>query len=198
MEFNTYQYVMFLCIIGICFYIYTSMDSYNLRCIISDVDKKTYCVRENSKMELAADLLAKTTQKMKQLVEYLKEKYPDRDNCKRLCDGFNPAKVMEILPTSKHVAYSENKGEKLAFCLTKEKNGTQLIDEDTLTFVAIHELAHIATKSVGHNDEYWGNFKFLLIEAEKLGIYSPQDYKKQNKKYCGVNITDNPYYDFHK
>ena len=55
----------------------------------------------------------------------------------------------------------------MAFCFNQKKNGTQLIDENTLTFVAIHELAHIATKSIGHNDEFWNNFKFLLEEAKK-------------------------------
>ena len=108
---------------------------------------------------------------------------------------YNPRKIKETLPTSKHTAYSENKGEKMAFCVTKKKNGTQLIDENTLTFVAIHELAHIATKSIGHNDEFWNNFKFLLEEAKKINIYNPVDYKKKPQEYCGMDITDNPYYD---
>ena len=83
----------------------------------------------------------------------------------------------------------------MAFCVTKKKNGTQLIDENTLTFVAIHELAHIATKSIGHNDEFWNNFKFLLKEAKKINIYTPVDYKNEPQEYCGMDITDNPYYD---
>ena len=70
-----------------------------------------------------------------------------------------------------------------------------LIDLNTLTYVAIHELSHIASKSVGHNDEFWDNFKFLLIEAEKINIYTPVDYKKKPVKYCGSTIHDNPYYD---
>ena len=70
-------------------------------------------------------------------------------------------------------AYSENKGEKLAFCLDTEKNGGNLIDPNTLTFVAIHELSHIASKSIGHTDEFWNNFKFLLGEAKKINIYKP-------------------------
>ena len=102
---------------------------------------------------------------------------------------------METLPTSEYTAYSENKGEKLAFCLNKEKEGNQLIDPNTLMFVAIHELSHIATKSIGHKDEFWNNFKFLLGEAKKIGVYEPEDYKKNSKRYCGTNITDNPYFD---
>ena len=62
-------------------------------------------------------------------------------------------------------------------------------------FVAIHELAHIASETVGHNDEFWNNFKFLLDNAVEIKIYSPVDYKKNNIEYCGMKITDNPYYD---
>ena len=83
----------------------------------------------------------------------------------------------------------------MAFCVTKTKLGDQLIDENTLMFVAIHEMSHIATKSVGHTKEFWGNFKFLLQNAVKMGIYKPKNYKKKNMLYCGMKITDNPYYD---
>ena len=50
-------------------------------------------------------------------------------------------------------------------------------------FVAVHELAHIASASIGHTDEFWTNFKFLLEEAEKLNIYKPIDYIKSNMIY---------------
>ena len=62
-------------------------------------------------------------------------------------------------------------------------------------FVALHELSHIATKSIGHTTEFWNNFKFLLQEAVKIKIYEPVNYKKKPKNYCGMKITDNPYYD---
>jgi predicted metal-dependent hydrolase len=62
-------------------------------------------------------------------------------------------------------------------------------------FVAIHEIAHIMTLSVGHTEEFWQNFKFLLEHAVQLGIYEPIDYKKNPKNYCGMTISDNPYYD---
>ena len=192
---NILAYVLIVFIIIIIIKIYTESDSFNLKCVISDVDGNTYCVRERAKLKLVADLLATVTLKLKKLVKHMEQEFPDRDNVKRLCSNFNPQKIYETLPTSKHTAYSENKGEKLAFCVTKKKNGSKLIDENTLTFVAIHELAHIATKSVGHNDEFWSNFKFLLHEAKKINIYNPVDYKNEPQQYCGMDITDNPYYD---
>ena len=195
MKINYLGYALIALIIIICIKIYYDSDAFNLKCIVSDVDGKKYCVRERSKLVMAADRLANVNQKMKTLVDHCKESFKERDNIKRLVAGYNPQKIYETLPTSEYTAYSENKGEKLAFCLNTEKNGDNLIDQNTLTFVAIHELAHIATKSVGHTDEFWQNFKFLLGEAGKINIINLVDYKKEPKRYCGMTISDNPFYD---
>ena len=188
-------YILMIFVVIIILKIYKDSDLFQLKCIISDVDNNTYCVRERPKLELVADLLANTTVKLKKLVSHLKEKYPERDNIKRLYTNFNPRKIYETLPTSSYTAYSENKGEKIAFCVNTTKNGNKLIDENTLMFVAIHEISHIATKSVGHTQEFWENFKFLIKEAKQINIYNPVDYKKNPQPYCGMTITDNPYYD---
>ena len=183
--------------VGVCIYIYLSkMEGFDLKCIISGVDGNEYCVREREKVDAAADLLATVTEKCKTLVAYVGEKYSDKDFTKRLVSGFNPKKVMETLPTSKFTAYSENKGEKLAFCLNRKKTENEhLIDEHTLTFVAIHELSHVGTKTIGHKGDFWENFKFLLECAKESGVHNPVDYKKKPKEYCGMTINDNPYYD---
>ena len=186
--------ILFVIIIGI--KIYYDSDVFNLRCIVSTVDGKKYCVRERNNITKASDLLARTTEKLGYIVENIGQRYPDRDNVKRLVENFNPTTIKETLPTSEYTAYTENKGEKLAFCLNKNKNNNDnLIDSNTLLFVAIHEIAHIMTESVGHTDEFWQNFKFLLEHAVELKIYTPVDYKKEPENYCGMDITDNPYYD---
>ena len=183
-------FILFLCLI-----IYYQSDAFDLKCIIASKDGNRYCVRERQKMELAANLLADVTQKMNDTVIFIKQKHPEDPRTIRLVEGYNPKKISETLPTSELTAFSENKGEKLAFCLNKSKNGTKLIDINTLTFVALHELSHIATKSVGHNQEFWENFKWVLQNAKEAGIYSPVDYKKYPEEYCGMTINDNPYYD---
>jgi hypothetical protein len=188
-------YILIIFTVGVILRIYLDSDAFNLKCIVSDVDGKKYCVRERSKMTLVVDLLAKITQKLSKLVKYVGKKYPDRENCKLLLKNFNPKKISEILPTSQYTAYSENKGEKLAFCTTTSKKGDRLIDENTLMFVALHELSHIATTSIGHTQEFWSNFKFIIANAKKIGIYDPENYKKNPKVYCGLQINDNPYFD---
>ena len=171
-------------------------NSIDLKCVISTVDGNKYCVRDRKEVAAAADLLARVTERCKTLVDVVYKKYPEKDNVLRLHSGFNPQQIMETLPTSEHTAYSENKGEKIAFCLNKKKeDNDNFIDENTLTFVALHELAHIATQSIGHKSEFWENFKFLLTEASEAGLYTPRDYKTAPQEYCGMKISDNPYYE---
>jgi len=193
---NILGYIFIIFIIILCLRIYYESDSFQLKCIIAGVDGNRYCVRDRNKVKPAANLLATVTTKCKNLVDYLNEKYPNDPKVQRLVKGFNPKKISETLPNSELTAYSENKGEKLAFCLNKKKeDNNNLIDVNTLTFVAIHELSHIMTVSVGHKQEFWQNFKFLLENAKTANIYIPIDYKKKPKEYCGMTISDNPYYD---
>jgi hypothetical protein len=188
-------YIFIALLLFVCLRIYYESDAFNLKCIIASKDGNRYCVRERAKLELAANLLASVSEKCKKMVAYMKEKHPEDDRVKRLVEGFNPKKISETLPTSELTAYSENKGEKIAFCLNTTKEGDKLIDINTLTFVALHELSHIMTESIGHKQDFWLNFKFLLENAKAANIYQPVDYKKSPKNYCGMKINDNPYYD---
>jgi len=188
-------YVIIGSILLICLKIYSESELFSLKCVISTVDGNKYCVRDRTQINDAADLLAHVTKKCRELVDYVGKKYPNDPDVKRLVEGFNPQRISETLPTSELTAYSENKGEKIAFCLNKTKNSSTLIDVNTLTFVALHELSHIMTKTIGHKQEFWQNFKFLLENATAANIYQPVDYKKNPQGYCGMTITDNPYYD---
>jgi hypothetical protein len=189
-------YVIIILVLFISYKIYSDSDIFQLKCIVSTVDGEKYCVRERKEVGRAVDLLARITEKMKKLVVYLDEKYPkDKENVRRLVSKFNPKKIVETLPTSEYTAYSENKGQKIAFCLNKQKkDNDNLIDENTLMFVALHEMAHVASKSIGHNTEFWNNFTFLIEEAEEIQLYTPIDYSKKNAEYCGMTITSSPYF----
>jgi hypothetical protein len=195
-KYDILGYVILFALLGLCLYIYTQRDTLELKCVLSTVDGNKYCVRDRKEVKRAANLLAKITNQCKKLVEFMVEKHPNNDCTKRLKAGFNPQKIMETLPTSEYTAYSENKGEKLAFCLNKTKaDNNDLIDEHTLMFVALHELSHVATESIGHKSDFWQNFKFILECAKEMGIHNPEDYKKKPAEYCGMKIRDNPFYD---
>jgi hypothetical protein len=167
-----------------------------LKCIINDINGETYCIRERSKLKEkeAVNLLAKVVEKGQKLVDYLIKKYPDQEFAKRLKEKYNKSKISETLPTSTLTAYTENK-EKISLCLNKQKeNNNDLIDENLLVFVLLHEICHQGYDNFGHTHDYWLEFKKLLTEAELCGIYKNVDYKANNQSYCGIMINDNPYF----
>jgi hypothetical protein len=192
--FLTTEYILIIFIVILVINIHIDSDIYNLTCVVSEIDNKEYCVRDTPRLKDVVNIFANTAVKVKKLIKYLRENEMDKTPIKRLVERYNPDKIVEILPTSKYTAYSENKGEKIALCATTERDGGELIDENTLMFVVLHELAHIMTVSIGHTKEFWDNFKQLIIYAEKVNIYKPVDYSKKTGNYCGTDILDSPYY----
>ena len=162
----------------------------------SEIDGKEYLVRNNQKYadsEEAADTLAIIRNKLVDLTNYLEKNDEKSSAVKRLLKNFRPDNITESPRSSKFTSYSVNKGEKIVFCLRSRDENEKLIDINTLMFVALHELAHVMTKSVGHTEEFWSNFRYLLKNSIKLGIYKYQDFRKKPVKYCGITITDTPY-----
>ena len=62
---NMFGYILIFFIMIIILKIYRESSLFQLKCIVSDVDGNSYCVRERNKLTLVADLLAKTTQNLK-------------------------------------------------------------------------------------------------------------------------------------
>lgn len=118
-----------------------------------------------------------------------------KDDISRLITNFNPDAFSETTPDAKYTSYSVNKGEKIVFCLRDKKDKEykeELVKENIMTFVAIHELGHLMTKSIGHEPEFWNSFKLLLKIAIDNGLYKNIDFNNTPKDYCGVKITDTP------
>jgi hypothetical protein len=158
-------------------------------------DNKIYYVQDYDNHKDAADVLSKLSTNSVKLVTYLSNKYPEKENVARLKEKFNPDKIREAVHEKNSTSYTINKGEMMHLCLrNKDKNKT-LHEHNLLMFVIIHELAHIASKSIGHNDEFYENFKFLLNESSELGIYHPVNFKNNPEEYCGINVTNNPYFE---
>jgi len=158
----------------------------------SDIDNNEYLVRKMPDSKQASNLMALIRGKLEKLCEYCSKKYPGNQDIKRMIRNFNPNNITETGKNSKYTSYSVNKGEKIVLCLRSKDGKDKLTDENTLTFVAIHELAHLMTKSIGHTDEFWKNFRFLLEQSIKLNIYSKVDYSKYPQPYCGIKVTDSP------
>lgn len=62
-------------------------------------------------------------------------------------------------------------------------------DENAIFFIVIHELAHIATHSFGHTDEFWGNMGLLIMGARAAGVYGEHD---ETSVVCGTTVGPEP------
>jgi hypothetical protein len=157
-------------------------------------NNKTYGVQELFKeSHKALDLLSKLNQEMDLFINDLYKKYPNDERVSRLVKGTSNIKIEEA-PNDDGSSYTINKGEMMALCLRHKKDDHPFHDYNTLQFVMIHELSHIASLSEGHNQEFINNFRFLLREAKLLGYYEPINYTKNPINYCGVKVTNNPYF----
>jgi len=171
---------------------------YEKRNIITKTSKKDnieYYVRDLDNSQEAAEKLSVINTKLQKLINSLDEN--ERKGIDRLKKRYNPKTLVETEESSKYTSYSLNKGEKIALCIREKNDPMKFETDNTIIFVAIHELAHIMTKSVGHPPEFWDNMGFLLKKADELDIYEPIDYSKNNTEYCGMDITTTPY-DFKK
>jgi predicted metal-dependent hydrolase len=239
-----FDFVSLIIVISLIIIIYKYFEKYSYDVIMvkSNINGKSYLVRNLEDKQDAADLLAKISLKLEKLIDIIKtagyEKIYDKyvknditkesqsieeinknkrdliqgqdggnsatqelerqiknklqDDISRLISNFNPDAFSETTPDAKYTSYSVNKGEKIVFCLRDKKEGEMLVKENIMTFVAIHELAHLMTKSVGHEPEFWNSFKLLLKIAIDNGIYKNIDFNSTPKDYCGVKITDTP------
>ena len=164
----------------------------------STVDGQVYKVRNLPDKQQAADLLARVRLRLKKFAAHLESSFPDKPQVKRLVQRFeaSPERLLEATPDAEHTSYSVNKGEKVHLCLRQRQGADEsLVNENVMVFVALHEMAHTITDSVGHEPEFWNNFGWLLKEAEKTGVYQYQDFKAHPVRYCGTKITDAPRYD---
>jgi len=113
-----------------------------------------------------------------------------------LLNDYNPDVLTEHIPLGNETSFTKNKGEAMRLCLRDKNDPRKLIDEDTLMFVVLHEISHIAAYDTwGHTKRFWEVFKFILREAVAAGMYTPTDYSQRKVVYCGLTLTHNPLFD---
>ena len=160
----------------------------------SSIDGKEYLVRSLPDKKEAAALLSQIIANLQKLVKHLEETEADDERTVRIVKNFNADAISEGSENAKYTSYSVNKGEKVVLCLRSRDKQNRLMDLNTMMFVSLHELAHICTESVGHDETFWENFKWLLENAVQTGLYKKQDFQQKPVEYCGIQITDSPLY----
>jgi hypothetical protein len=171
--------------------------SYEMSHVTSTVDGGRYLVRNLADKQEAADRLARTRAKLMRLIRDLKQTHPEKAFVIQMAKNFDadPSRFSESTPDASYTSYSVNKGEKVYMCLRQRNEREELVNENIIMFVALHELAHIGTSDIGHTPQFWNNFGWVLERAEALQVYEFTDFSAHPVEYCGIRITDQPTYD---
>ena len=142
-----------------------------LNYVKSTVDGRKYLVRNLPDKQAASDMIATVRSNLVKLAQELKKKNKGNIDIERMINNFNPNNIVESEKNNKFTSYSINKGEKTVYCMRSRDDKNKLVKINTMMFVALHELAHTMSKSIGHTKEFWDNFRILLRNAIKLNIY---------------------------
>ena len=159
----------------------------------SSVDLNAYLVQEQREDSMeASNLLAKIYMKVETLKRKLQKEMYHELRVRTFLKRSESTTIQESYKDDlSATSYSVNKGENIVLCL-RSRNSAQLIDENTLFYVVLHELAHVMSDEVGHTQEFGQNFQFLLTNAIKYKLWTFVDYRRHPVEYCGTGLTITP------
>ena len=166
----------------------------NLVAVKSLRDGKEYRVQNLPDKQDACEMMSSISGKIDKLIQnYKGDPSSMADHrVKIMIERFNPDHFSENDLDVSSTSYSENKGDKIVICMRDKTPPYRLVDENTVTYVILHEMAHLMTTSIGHTPEFWANFRRILMDASAAGIYTPVNYARAPVAYCGMEITDSP------
>lgn len=173
-----------LIVAALCFFLILVWCRTSYVYVLSKIDGKTYIVKNNSLSQESADALATINQKILKLKTYITTMDPKPGYAGRLNNYKYSENILNI-----DTSFTINK-KYVYMCLTPKDN-TYVYDINTLMYIALHEFAHVCSKSSGHTREFMKIYKDLLKHAIDIGIYEYIDYRENPINYCGLAINMN-------
>lgn len=160
------------------------------------LDNQYYLVHNDMNKQESADLLANLSNKIQTLNSHMYQNRNKPEYVKyksyitKLNKKIKKTIICENVDNEEYTSYTINKGEKIAFCLRSKKNPYKFHDINLITYVALHEISHIACPEIGHTDLFKEIFAFITLTAINLGVYQYEDFKVNPKEYCGIDVND--------
>lgn len=136
---------------------------------------------ENYKKEI----LNKVVKNLYTLRDHLISSNPNDTYVINLQNNMTPSRtsIYETDPHTSKTSYTVNKGEEIHMCLRSKITG-EIHNENILTYVGIHEMAHIANPEIGHGPLFQRIFNNFLKAAIEIGIYTP-NFLNNSVEFCG-------------
>ena len=110
--------------------------------------------------------------------EYLSKDTDVTDIKQKLLPFFPELRSVKLMRGEK----SYTLGKYRIFVCTRDKKTNQLYDDNTLTHVILHELAHTICRERGHTGSFFEIFDGLLTRATDMGLFDPDKNIKED--YC--------------
>jgi hypothetical protein len=162
--------IFFILIISLTVIYFITRGKYVNVCTISGRCYKV--MPENGKK--SADILDTLYLKYIKLQQYMSDTgKPSRKIADKFRTRLSRENIMELESSSGLKGFTTDKGKILKIKLKTDDN--KYIDTNNITYVFLHELAHIMSDSYGHNNEFNENFRFILKLAIQKGLYIPSN-----------------------
>lgn len=185
--------LLLIIIIGISIFYWYNFKSMTF--LKSPLDNNYYMVRDLADKDTAIIMLSTIKLNIIKLNNYLMENKNDKYKeykkyIEQLNDRIQSVTIAESKETSSSTSYSVNKGEELVFCLRSKREWNKFHNFNTIMYVALHEISHIACPEYGHGTLFKKIFAFITQVAIELNIYTHVDFNKSPEEYCGIYITE--------
>ena len=150
-------------------------------------DGRTFLVRDTHHKQETAETLARLNTMVVQFIDKLVAT-ADADHkvmALRLSERYNPNALVESRVEKHLTSFTVNKGEEVSLCLRTRDDKEELHDFNTIIYAHLHELAHVASISEGHTNEFFSNFRYLLRKSAEWGMFK---HVKGPMNYCGIDM----------
>lgn len=162
----------------------------------SPVNNKYYEVLDLKDKQHVADTIAFIMDNMERLMNYMYKsditgeysQYLDRLK-KRLPSLVVMENIVDPYFAKNLTSYTVNKGDKMVLC-ARSRIANKIHDVNLITYVVLHEMAHVACPEYGHTDTFKKIFKFMTKSAIDAGIYKRINFSANPTEYCGMTIDD--------
>ena len=107
--------------------------------------------------------------KLKALSDKVSQMFSEDIKYSGILSNINKKRLLNEISLFKgNKSYTINK-EQIYMCLKDEKNN--YYDDNMLTYVLLHEIAHSICDEIGHTNKFHKIFDALLAKAEEMNIY---------------------------
>lgn len=157
------------------------------RVLVEAYDGRTYRVRNTPHKQETALALARVNEKVLRFISRLdlEGDAEYRGSILRLKSRYRPESLSEGRIDRRLTSYTVNKKD-VVLCLRSRDHKDEIYDDNLIFYVTLHELAHVASITEHHNDEFHNNFRYFLRKASEWGMF----VKKSEKfHYCGMDVN---------